>query len=606
MPPKRVTLRTRRPSNPPAPEPQASSSETQATTIQPEIPGSPENSSRDDLSDDEVADTNVAALSVALEGSVPSASDTQTAIAPPPHVSPLASSMRIPGSLTTTTQTSLFQHMFRLQPTASGSRKGKERATQASSGRSSSPVEGRDETAIAHILANTTNVPPPAHTPSSPPPHSREHISASAAQTAGRRDKRTRPAEGDLDLSGGAPSFSRAELVSMLSNLQSSILEQCRQLVLPDAPGTFPRSVLQAGRNAAPPRTSDEITTSLPPAKRRRHYPVDQLALAAYARVDPNTVILPRKIIACLEGGMQKYIPLSLLTSQACRDASRTAAMDKEAKQSLSLEDGDLRMAPAAFDATGEDQISLQDWIDASARFVKALSRHLLAGSDTYIGGPDAQKLAREWEEHFRIIRDRHNFTQRFVWYRAYDIAVRRVWHGQLSSQERHDLELTQVGHIIRPDEWHEELFKQIIEDEFYQRIYTNLLPSVPPAVLGSSSSASATRSYSAATSSNSSSRYSRHQAETERQRKTSASVERPVRCMYCGKRDHRFKRCPGTPGLPIQRDAKNRWADKDGNTYCIAFNGPIPCSHKDACQYLHSCSLCLSRDHGAQLCLVL
>ncbi|KAM6499247.1 hypothetical protein JOM56_004755, partial [Amanita muscaria] len=234
MAPKRVTLRTRRPSNLPAPEPQASSSETQATTTQREIQGSPENSSRDDLSDDEVADANVAALSVALEGSVPSTSDTQTAIAPPPRVSPLATSMRIPGSSTTATQTSLFQHMFRLQPTASGSRKGKEKATQASSGHSSSPVEGQDEATITHILANATNVPPPTHTPSSPPPHPREHVSASAAQTGQRRDKRTRPVEGDLDSSGGAPSFSRAELVSMLSNLQSSILEQCRQLVIPD------------------------------------------------------------------------------------------------------------------------------------------------------------------------------------------------------------------------------------------------------------------------------------------------------------------------------------------------------------------------------------
>ncbi|KAM6492811.1 hypothetical protein JOM56_010945 [Amanita muscaria] len=125
MAPKRVTLRMRRPSNLPAPEPQASSSETQVTTTQREIQGSPENSSRDNLSDDEVADANVAALSVALEGSVPSTSDTQTAIAPPPHVSPLATSMRIPGSSTTATQTSLFQQMFRLQPTTSGSRKDK-------------------------------------------------------------------------------------------------------------------------------------------------------------------------------------------------------------------------------------------------------------------------------------------------------------------------------------------------------------------------------------------------------------------------------------------------------------------------------------------------
>jgi len=279
---------------------------------------------------------------------------------------------------------------------------------------------------------------------------------------------------------------------------------------------------------------------------------------------------------------------LTLLTMKACRDVICTAAMDKDARHSIKLEDGNLKMTPTSFDATGEDKITVTDWVDAAERYVGLLGRHLLAGNDKYPGGPDAQKVAAEWEGHFRLIRKRPNFLQRFDSYRTYDIMVRRICQNQLMSLEkREDLEGDQD---ISPNTWHADLYKQIIEDD----IYSIITPVPGSSAIGSSSlgtnSSSTTRS--------------RHPAsEMDRPRRSAAGDAATNRCMYCGKRDHHYRRCRGVEGMPIQRNKDKRWVDKDGKSYCFGFNGPTACSRGDSCLHVHACSLCLGRDHGAQRC---
>ncbi|KAM6504424.1 hypothetical protein JOM56_001367 [Amanita muscaria] len=236
-----------------------------------------------------------------------------------------------------------------------------------------------------------------------------------------------------------------------------------------DVPGRAERSPPRPVRLSAPaPWEGDELASSAPMPKRPRHFPTDDHA--PFKSYDPNEIVLPRKVIACMEGGMLKYVPLTLLTNKACRDATRTAAMDKDLKHTLRLEDGNLRMTPASFDSTGEDSISLADWIDASARFVKLLNRHLLVGNDAYLGGPDGRRIAGEWDTHFRIIRERANFSERFHIYRIYDIWVRRIWQNQLTSQDRRDS--APADFILRPNTWHDDLYRQIMDDEFYKHSY--------------------------------------------------------------------------------------------------------------------------------------
>ena len=337
-------------------------------------------------------------------------------------------------------------------------------------------------------------------------------------------------------------------------------------------------------------RERDGVASSSSAARQRHHFPADPNVV--YRAIDPNEVILPGKVIACLEGGMQRYIPLTLLTSKACRDASRTAAMDKDVRHTLKLEDGDLRMAPSAFDATGEEEISVTEWIDTSARYVKLLGRYLLAGNDAYVGGPDAQRIAAEWGEHFRLIRERPTFTEQFKYHRRYDICVRRTWQSQLTSKERWEAGIA-PNQVIRPDMWHNDLYKQIVEEALLEMVASVALGSSKMGYTPSGTGSSITP------------RSQRPSTETGHGRRKEANDIFTVRCMYCGKKDHHYRHCHGEEGLPIQRNKEKRWCDKDGKTYCIRFNGPAACTRGETCGHVHACTLCLGGDHGAQRCRI-
>lgn len=283
---------------------------------------------------------------------------------------------------------------------------------------------------------------------------------------------------------------------------------------------------------------------------------------------------------------MQRYIPLTLLTTKACCNASYTTAMDKDARHAIKLEDGGLRVSPTSFDATGEDQISNSDWTDASARYVRLLGRHLLAGNDTHPGGTDAQRVAAEWGEHFRLIRERSNFLERFDTYRTYDIRVRRIW---------------QNNQTFNPGIWHDTLYQRIIEDTLFAQLGTGQTVLSSTKVSGSS-----TIGHNQPSTNSSFPSRSRHSsAETDRPRRSGADAPTNNKCMYCGKKDHHYRRCRGEEGLLLQRNKERRWVDKDGKSYCIGFNGPTPCTRGDTCMHIHACSLCLARDHGAQRCSI-
>ncbi len=76
------------------------------------------------------------------------------------------------------------------------------------------------------------------------------------------------------------------------------------------------------------------------------------------------------------------------------------------------------------------------------------------------------------------------------------------------------------------------------------------------------------------------------------------------ARCIYCGGRDHYHKNCPGGAACRCKKDANGRWKDKDGAEYCIGFNTGTTC-RRPSCEphFLHACSICGSRGHGAQAC---
>lgn len=326
-----------------------------------------------------------------------------------------------------------------------------------------------------------------------------------------------------------------------------------------------------------------EVPLGERPWKCSRHFPLaeDQ----GLAPIDPNAIIVPRKVVAALEQGMLQYIPLHILTVKACREAARTAEMDKQWKHSLQLEGGTISLKPASFDSSGEKKLRPLEWVDAAGRYIALLRKHLWAGGDDAPGGRNAQTLADQWESHFRLIQAQSHFEERFSVYLEYDIRIRQLW--------------VLNPNTIWPGSWHNALFDSIVRDE----IFTCIWPGGSSAQSAGGTTQSFRRNTTTPYSSASSSTSSATSGSTPR---TGDGDKRPsARCMYCGSRSHAYRQCTGGGKSKIIRDDTGIWCDAEGRTYCIGFNGPRPCKCKEACTHIHACSLCLQADHGAQSCSV-
>jgi hypothetical protein len=316
--------------------------------------------------------------------------------------------------------------------------------------------------------------------------------------------------------------------------------------------------------------------------KRIRHYlPQDD---RVYAAIDPTATIVPMKIILALEAGMPQFIPLSLLTAKACRDALRTASLDRSAKHALQLEGNAITVKAAAFDASKESSLTALEWLDASSRFVELIRRHLTVGDNAEPGGPDAEAMAAMWDSHFRHIQNRPNFAERFELYLEYDIRVRYAYINRPNT--------------FLPSMWHDPLYQAVLEEYYFKQLADRPLVKPSYATTGRSSSAPGHGNSDGAGSTAS----FRSGSSSGTTRSRDGERKPTARCMYCGSRDHVYRRCPGT-GTKLRKAEDGIWRDLEGHTYCISHNGPRPCPRKDTCSHLHACSLCFSGDHAAQSC---
>ena len=275
-------------------------------------------------------------------------------------------------------------------------------------------------------------------------------------------------------------------------------------------------------------------------------------------------------MVTALEKGMKIYIPLTVLTKKACHDA-RTAAVDKESRHVVKVEEGSLQVHVSKFDSTGEESISIEDWRDASSRYVTLLHDHLWGGDRK------AHGWAKAWQWHFDEINRRIGSAVDFAVLREYDIRLRREW--VLRKME------------FRPDMWHGNLYDETFRNHVLHQMTTLVASST------SNSSSSSTSNSSFRRPAITGGKYSKNSQ--------SESTENMgnTRCMYCGKRSHKFTLCRS--GTHLHRDAKGIWRDSEGKTYCHTFNGPSTCPRRETCKHIHACSLCLGRDHGAQQCAI-
>ena len=182
------------------------------------------------------------------------------------------------------------------------------------------------------------------------------------------------------------------------------------------------------------------------------------------------------KILLALEAGMPQFIPLSLLTAKACRDALRMASLDHSAKHALQLEGNAITVKAAAFDASKESSLTALDWLDTSSCFVELICRHLTVGDNAEPGGPDAEAMALMWDSHFRRIQNHPNFAERFELYLEYDMRVRYAYINRPNT--------------FLPSMWHDPLYQAVLKEYYFKQLADWLLIKSSYASTGHSSSA--------------------------------------------------------------------------------------------------------------------
>ncbi|KAG6897693.1 hypothetical protein C0992_012162 [Termitomyces sp. T32_za158] len=112
--------------------------------------------------------------------------------------------------------------------------------------------------------------------------------------------------------------------------------------------------------------------------------------------------VFPQKVQCSLKNGMLKYIPLDLLTDEACRIAAHEPPAPELA---FVIANGKLHLPNTTFDSSREGKLSFDDWSGASNNLVKAMQKHLRADSDGASGGPVAQEIANSFAGHFRHLK---------------------------------------------------------------------------------------------------------------------------------------------------------------------------------------------------------
>ncbi|KAG6890152.1 hypothetical protein C0992_002957 [Termitomyces sp. T32_za158] len=132
--------------------------------------------------------------------------------------------------------------------------------------------------------------------------------------------------------------------------------------------------------------------------------------------------VFPYKVIRALEAGMLEYIPLNLLTDEACRLA---AHKPPPAESAFVIANGKLRLPAASFDTSKEDKLTFDDWCGASDNFVEAMCKHLHAGDEPHSGGHVANVIADSFARHFRYLKNMNNARLLFPVVLHYDRRLR-------------------------------------------------------------------------------------------------------------------------------------------------------------------------------------
>lgn len=284
--------------------------------------------------------------------------------------------------------------------------------------------------------------------------------------------------------------------------------------------------------------------------------------------------VFPYKVKRALEAGMLEYIPLDLLTDEACRRAAREPPAPESA---FVISNGKLHLPNTSFDVSKESKLGFDDWVGASTNFVAAMRKHLRADGDSGAGGPVALEIAASFEGHFNYLKNLPDARIQFEVVFDYDRRLRSLFILD--------------SHTFRMDDFHTHVWQECLNQQHAARVafldnrlaqMESFLPrSKPKDSSGLSSSHSQSSSHNFPNSTN--------------------NFPRRTRCIACGATDHKLPTCRREAKF-LRKDGRI-WRSPNGDSVCYGFNSLSSCNKGTSCSHVHVCSLCGSTSHGAQAC---
>ena len=157
--------------------------------------------------------------------------------------------------------------------------------------------------------------------------------------------------------------------------------------------------------------------------------------------------VFPYKVVHMLEGGMLEYIPLDVLTNNAC-----CLAMQEHvpSKQSLVVNRGKLKMHGATFN-TKEAKLSFEEWLCTTDNLVDAMHKHLCAGDDPYPKEEIAGEITDSFAAHFHHLKNLLNAQLQFNAILDYDHHLHALFLHK--------------SHSFWMDVWHSDIFQECLAD---------------------------------------------------------------------------------------------------------------------------------------------
>ncbi|KAG6886621.1 hypothetical protein C0992_003150 [Termitomyces sp. T32_za158] len=166
--------------------------------------------------------------------------------------------------------------------------------------------------------------------------------------------------------------------------------------------------------------------------------------------------VFPHKVIRALEGGMLEYIPLNLLTDEACRAAAHEPP---PAESAFVIANGKLRLPVTSFDTSKEDKLSFDEWGAATDNLVDAMHKHLRAGEDAGSGGHVANVIADSFARHFKYLKNMNNARLLFPVILHYDRRLRGIFIRE--------------SHTFRMDTFQNDIWHECLSDLHTSRVDT-------------------------------------------------------------------------------------------------------------------------------------